>query len=185
MRHTIRASAAALVATALLGGCGNGSGDKQSDPPSTFTPPTPQPGSLQLSAATFNAAEASGPVNITITRSGGSDGAVGVTISTSAGSATAGADFTALNSTVTFASGDSAPKTVTVQIVNDSTTETDESFTVALAAPTGGATLGALSGATITIHDDDVAPPSPGSSGTLDDTFGDAGKVTTDFSGAP
>src|SRR6185295_20146084 len=70
--------------------------------------------------------------------------------------ATAGSDYTTTSSTLSWADADSAPKTITIPITNDTTVEPDETFTVTLASPTG-ATLGAPALATITIVNDDAA----------------------------
>ena len=78
-----------------------------------------RPGTLQLSAATYSVAENGGTATITVTRTGGSAGAVGVTLTTSNGTATAPADYTAVTQTVSFAAGDTANKTVTIPIVDD------------------------------------------------------------------
>ena len=103
----------------------------------------PRPGALQFSAPTYSVNE-SGPVaTTTITRTGGSDGAISVQFATSNGSATAGQDYTATTQTVTFAAGDAANKTVTVPITNDTLVEGNETVNLALSSPTGGATLGA------------------------------------------
>ena len=120
----------------------------------------PKPGTLQFSAPTYSVNE-SGPVaTITITRNGGSDGAISVQFATSNGSATAGQDYTATTQTVTFAAGDVANKTVTIPITNDTLVEGNETVNLALSNPTGGATLGAQSRALLTIVDNDVPPSS-------------------------
>ncbi len=119
----------------------------------------PPPGTLQLSAATYSVAESGGTATITVTRTGGSAGAVGVTLTTSNGTATAPADYTAVTQTVSFAAGDTANKTVTIPIVDDALVEGNETVTVGLSAPTGGATLGTQSTAVLTITDNDVPPP--------------------------
>ena len=76
------------------------------------------PGSIQFSASTYNVNEGSGPASITITRTGGSNGAVSVSFSTTTGgTATANTDYTVVtNQTVSFADGDAVSKTVTVPI---------------------------------------------------------------------
>ena len=117
------------------------------------------PGTLQLSAATYSVAENGGTATITVTRTGGSAGAVGVTLTTSNGTATAPADYTAVTQTVSFAAGDTANKTVTIPIGDDALVEGNETVDVTLSAPTGGATLGTPSTAVLTITDNDVAPP--------------------------
>ena len=76
-------------------------------------------GTLQLSAATYSVNENGGSATITLTRTGGSAGAVGVTFATSHGTATAGSDYTAVNQTVNFADGDTANKTVAIPILDD------------------------------------------------------------------
>ncbi|MFM2054378.1 MAG: hypothetical protein RL456_2415, partial [Pseudomonadota bacterium] len=68
---------------------------------------------------------------------------------------TSAADFTgATSGTVNFADGQTT-QVITVQVAGDTTQETDESFVVQLASPTG-ATLGAASSAGATILDDDT-----------------------------
>jgi YD repeat-containing protein len=117
-------------------------------------------GSLQFSASTFSGGEASGQrtITISVTRVNGSNGAVNVPYTVTAGSATAGSDYTASNGTLSWASGDTANKTFTITVVDDSTFESNETLTVALGTPTGGATLGSPSSATVTIVSDDNPP---------------------------
>ena len=68
---------------------------------------------------------------------------------------TSAADFSgATSGTVSFASGETS-KTITVNVVGDTTVETAEAFSVQLSGPTG-ATLG-TAGATSTILNDDLA----------------------------
>jgi hypothetical protein len=116
------------------------------------------PGTLQFSAASYSVAENGGSATITVTRTGGSAGAVGVTVATSNGTATAGSDYTAVSQTVSFANNDTASKTVSVPIINDTQVESNETVNVALSAPTGGASLGNPAAAVLTINDNDVAP---------------------------
>ncbi|MSP40112.1 MAG: hypothetical protein EXR70_16600 [Deltaproteobacteria bacterium] len=116
-------------------------------------------GSLQFSAATYSVSENGVNAVITITRTGGSSGAVGATFATSNGTATAGSDYTAVNQTVSFATGDTTSKTVNIPITNDTTSEFDETVNLTLSSPTGGATLGSQSTAVLTILDDDAPAP--------------------------
>ncbi|MBC7944373.1 MAG: hypothetical protein H7X91_03725 [Burkholderiales bacterium] len=128
--------------------------------------PAPAAGTLQFDPAAVTVAEnvAGGVVTLTVTRTGGSTGAVSATVTPTPGSAASGSDFTATATpaTISFVDGDATAKTVTVPINNDSTDDDNESFTVTLSAPTGGAVLGADT-ATVTIMDDD---PAPGGGGT-------------------
>src|SRR4030095_14765919 len=113
---------------------------------------------LQFSAASYSVAENGGNATITITRTGGSVGAVGVTVATSNGTAAAGSDYTATTQTVSFANGDTADKTVTIPILDDTLVEGNETVNLSLSNPTGGATLGSPSTAVLTITDNDAGP---------------------------
>ena len=100
--------------------------------------------------------EGSGIVNaeVTVHRTGNSSGTVGVTASTVAGgSATAGADFTATTTVLTWEDGDISPKTFTIAVLPDSLAEPDETVMLQLSAPTGGAIPGSQTAATLTILD--------------------------------
>ena len=111
-------------------------------------------GTLQFSSAAYRVAEPGGSALVTITRTGGSAGAIAVTVATSDGTATVGADYTATTVTVSWADGETAPKSVTVDILDDEVLEADETVHLTLSTPTGGATLGTPSEADLTILDD-------------------------------
>jgi parallel beta-helix repeat protein len=130
------------------------------------------PGTIQFSTSAMSVNENAGTVTITVTRTGGSDGAVSATYNTSNGTAVAPGDYITAAGTVSFADGDTTSKTFQVTIVNDTLDEPDETFNVILANPAGGAVLGAVTTEVVTILDDDapvVAAPVP--------TLGDLGKV--------
>jgi hypothetical protein len=120
--------------------------------------PDPAAGTLQFSAATFAIGESGLTPVVLVTRTGGSLGAVTATLSTGNGSAVAGVDYTANNSSVSFASGDAAPRVVRVPLINDSLDEPDETVNLTLSQPGGCAALGAQTTAVLTIRDDDVTP---------------------------
>lgn len=124
----------------------------------TVTWAPPPAGTLQFSAATYTVAEGGGTATITVTRTGGSSGAVGISYASSNGTATAGTDYTAASGTLSWADGDSASKTFTVAITQDTVDEPNETVTLTLSAATGGATIG-TNPATLTITDDDVSGP--------------------------
>jgi hypothetical protein len=131
------------------------------------SPPPPQPaGNIQLSASSYSVAENQAAVTITATRTGGSNGTVAVQYFTGPSSAAAGADYQPANGTLAWESGDAAPKSFSVPIVNDTQVEGPEAFFVTLNSPTGGATLGAPATATVTIADDDVATGPCGPAGS-------------------
>ena len=97
-------------------------------------------------------------LNLTVTRSNGSDGPVSATVNSSHGTTTA-ADFNALtNASVSFLNGETS-KTVPVTILNDAISEPNETFTVTLSDPQGGATLGAQQTVTVRILDPDTIVP--------------------------
>jgi hypothetical protein len=120
-----------------------------------------QSGTLQFSAANYNDSEtnADHTATITVTRTGGSDGAVGVSYGTSNGTATlADNDYATSTGTLSWADGDSTSQTFTVTVKGDTTYEADETVNLTLSAPTGGASLGSPNPATLTITNDDAAP---------------------------
>ncbi|MBL8515739.1 MAG: hypothetical protein JNM76_02120 [Betaproteobacteria bacterium] len=128
------------------------------------TPPQPA-GTLQLSASSYTTTEGQGPITITATRTGGSAGQVGVTLNTGPSSAVGGQDYTPVTITFIWENGDTAPKTVLIPILDDTTVEGPETFFVNLNNPTGGATLGTPATATVTINDNDVATGPCGAQG--------------------
>ena len=123
-------------------------------------PPGGPPGMLAFGAAETSAQEGGPPASVAVTRTGGTSGGVSARVQTSDGSATAGADYAPVDATVSFADGDAAPKSVAVPLVDDAAIEEPETINLALSQPTGGASLGAPSAATLTVLDDDL-PPGP------------------------
>ncbi|HET6881662.1 MAG TPA: MBG domain-containing protein [Pirellulales bacterium] len=117
--------------------------------------PASQPGSIQFSAATFNADETDASATITLMRTGGSTGAVSVTVGVNGGSAIAGTDYNFTSQTVSWADGDTADKNVTIPLIDDNATgESNETLNVALSNAAGGATIGTPNTATLTIAED-------------------------------
>lgn len=116
------------------------------------------PGDLRLAAASQQRSEAGGSFSIQVQRVGGDDGAVGVSYATADGSASAGTDYTATSGTLSWPDGDDDARTITVPILNDSADENNETLTLMLSNPSGGAGLGSPSAATLTITDDDDPP---------------------------
>jgi subtilisin family serine protease len=110
---------------------------------------------LQFSSATYSIIEDGGQVTLTVTRTGSSNGAVSVDYATSDDTATASDDYTQTSDTLNWADGDDADKPIPVDIIDDSLLESDETFIVSLANPTGGAELGTPDTALVTITDND------------------------------
>ena len=93
---------------------------------------------------------------VSITLSTVTDGNVSVNYEVVPGTATDGEDFTIVNGTVTFASGELV-KVVEIPILDDDVLEQPESFTVTLSNPSRFE-LGNPSSGVITILDDDSFP---------------------------
>ena len=134
-------------------------------------------GTLQFDAASYRIDEFAGAVStVTVTRTGGSTGAVSATFTTSDGTAIGGTDYTPLTTTVFFGDGDTSPRVVTVPIIDDVTDEIDKTVNLTLSQPGGCAALGAQTTAVLTIRDDDLLPTQPSG---FDPTFDTDGKATT------
>ncbi len=120
------------------------------------------PGTVGFSSAAYTVEENAGSMTITVRRTGGSTGAAAVDYSTGDGTATDGDDYTAVSGTLNWADGDSADKTFTVPILNDSASEPDETIHLFLANPSGAA-IGGVGSAVLTISASD---PISGAGGT-------------------
>jgi hypothetical protein len=120
----------------------------------------PPAGQIQLSTDALTVPEAVGTMAFTVTRTGGSAGAVTVAYATANGTATAVADYGPVSGTLTFADGETT-KTIPVVILDDTVDEPNETFTLTLSNATGGATLGTPVVQTVTITDDDDPMPNP------------------------
>jgi RHS repeat-associated protein len=114
------------------------------------------PGTLAFGAAQFSINEDGTPIAaVTVTRTGGSNGVVGATVTLTDGTATSGSDYNNAPIFIYFADGETT-KTVVVPIIDDTLIEAPETIRLALGSPTGGATIGEQSTATLTIADNDV-----------------------------
>lgn len=108
------------------------------------------PGTVQFGTETVAGVEGAN-ASLSVTRTGGSSGVLLVGYSTMAGTA-GSADFTATSGTLTWADGDTAPKTITVPVASDATAEVAESFAVNLGQPLRNSTLlGSLQRATVNV----------------------------------
>ena len=118
-----------------------------------------EPGTFNFSTSSVIVNESSASADMTVTRTGGTNGAVTVNYSLSNGTATggsgcgSGADFNNSASSISFANGESS-KTISVPICADTAYESDENFDVTLTGATSGS-IGSLSSATVTLINDD------------------------------
>ncbi|MDX2486094.1 MAG: choice-of-anchor F family protein, partial [Gammaproteobacteria bacterium] len=95
---------------------------------------------VQFNSAAYNAAENGGSVTLSVARNG-TAGTLDVDYASADVSATDGADYSAVTGTLSFLDGEGS-KDVVVTLLDDTTFEGDESFSVTLSNPTAGA-LGA------------------------------------------
>ena len=109
-------------------------------------------GNMVLSASSYSVGQAAGSLTVAITRTGGATGAVNVQYATVDGTAKAGIDYTALTGSMSWGGGDTSTRTISVPISNSTPFTGSRSFTIKLASPAGGATLGSPSTATATIN---------------------------------
>ncbi|NCQ69135.1 MAG: tandem-95 repeat protein [Microcystis aeruginosa W13-16] len=114
-------------------------------------------GTSTISIADTTINESENQATVTVKLTGISQQTFTVDYNTNDGTAKAGEDYTTVSGKLTFNAGESV-KTITVPINNDTAYEGNETFTLNLSNPTGGAVLG-TSTATITIIDNDVPKP--------------------------
>lgn len=125
---------------------------------STTIQVTGSPGAVAFAAAEFSFNEEAGVVNIPLVRTGGTAGSVTVSVASTPGTASA-ADFTLSVTEATFADG-SATAQFPVSLVADTVkNEPNETFTLTLGNPAGGATLGTQQTAVVRILDLDAVKP--------------------------
>jgi predicted extracellular nuclease len=124
----------------------------------------PGPGILSIAdAAVAEGNAGTTPIVFTVNRSAGDDGAVTVDYAVTFTGAIAVADATdfaagqIFSGTLSWADGDAAPKTITLNVQGDVVVEPSEKFTVTLSNATGGASISDAT-ALGTITNDDTGP---------------------------
>lgn len=115
--------------------------------------------------------ETAGVIVLLVSRTGGNAGTASVAWQTGAGSAVAGEDFIPGGGVLNWSVGDSAPRAITIGVLDDLAREGNEQFTVFLSGVSGAASGNTLAVVTIVDDDDPSAPPPPppttGGSGSL------------------
>lgn len=110
-------------------------------------------GVISFSNSQFSINENGTPISqVTLTRTGGSTGAVSATVNLSNGTATAGNDYIQTPIIVTFADGETS-KTVNISVVDDNIFEGFETINLTLSNATDGASLGVIKQAILNIFD--------------------------------
>ncbi len=117
----------------------------------TVGPPIAGAGALSFAAATATFPDSRGPLALTVTRSGGASTAATVNYATSDGTGVAGVDYAPNSGTLSFAPGQTSQTIFLSLPGGPAQTSPAKTLGLTLSAPTGGATLGATPGVTITI----------------------------------
>jgi CSLREA domain-containing protein len=117
------------------------------------------PGQFQFSASDYRVVENNAGFTVTVTLAWPSvpnsfPSPLTVDYTVHDGTAHAGDDYSAISGTLTFIPFETR-KTITIPILNDSLVEDDETILLTLSNPTGGASLGVRSAATLSILDED------------------------------
>ena len=118
-----------------------------------------QSGMLSFSSTNFSAEKDSGAATISVTRTGGSSGAISIYYATSNGTATNGLDYNGTTNTLSWTNGDVSVKTFTVPLINNGLVSSNKTVNLSLFSPViNGATnnnaLGQCTSATLTIDND-------------------------------
>jgi photosystem II stability/assembly factor-like uncharacterized protein len=132
-------------------------------------------GSVHFSVGSIQVIEDVGLITITVLRTGGSKGNLTVEYATTNATAIAGQDYTSTSGSLTFSGGETS-KTFQIPILDDATTEPDETFTVALLNASSLEALGAPSILTVTVQDRTTVPALSMTNASV--VEGDAGTTT-------
>ena len=141
-----------------------GGGVLGADTKATVTIADDEAATVQFTAATATVNEAAGKLDVVVTRTGDTSGAVTVDLAATGVTATDPDDFGPVPTTVSFAAGE-VSKTVSIPIVQDALAEPAETFELTLSNAVGGGT-GARDKFTVTIEDDEPATLAFGSATT-------------------
>lgn len=128
--------------------------------------PDNAPAVVQFSASAYQASEADGHVDVTVTRGGDTSATISVEYATTNGTATERSDYLPALGAVSFGSGETS-KVIRVLLTGGAVVEGPETFNISLTRVSSPFALGSPNVATITIDDDDSVPPS---SNPIDDT---------------
>jgi hypothetical protein len=122
---------------------------------------TATPVSVAFAASSITAMSTAGVATIEVVRSGNTSAPVSVQYATADGTAIAGTNYLAASGTLTFAAGVLAQSFNVTLLPSYVQTPYTTTVNLGLSAPTGGATLGTISSAVLTIDEVPVPPPPP------------------------
>ncbi|HEX8191139.1 MAG TPA: Calx-beta domain-containing protein [Pyrinomonadaceae bacterium] len=114
-------------------------------------------GSVEFAAPAYNFIEDIGDAPVTLRRVGGSTGPLTVSFATTPGTATAGADYTPVTGTVTFADGETT-KTFAVHVFDEGVVEPNETVGLVIFSATTPEAVGPRNRAVMNIVDGSVTP---------------------------
>ena len=118
-------------------------------------------GSLTFDAPSYTVSETNtnGFATITVKRQFGNLGNISVAYSTGTnGSAIVGSNYWPTNGLLHWTNGEVAVKSFQVQVISNNLVEGDKTVWLQIALPTGGASLGLYSNATLVVHDESNGP---------------------------
>jgi hypothetical protein len=115
-------------------------------------------GTLEFGASTYTVAQNAGSATLAVDRTGGSSGPSSISYTATNGTAVSGTDFTAATGTLQWADGDASAKSLSIPISNATPFSGTKSFTVALSAPSAGASISSPATATVAISGDAATP---------------------------
>jgi hypothetical protein len=132
------------------------------------TAPTPTAGYISLQSATYAPVQNYGSFSFLVTRSSGSTGSTAVNYSVTDGANSTSADIKPASGTLTWASGDTSVRTITVPFLDTANYAGTKSFNVALSASSSGngAVLSPVPSETVTVTDN-LTPPATNSNFNL------------------
>ncbi len=124
----------------------------------------PSGGTLSFTQATETVRENQATIDVMVNRVGGSQSVGTIDYEVASGTAVVGQDMEANNGTLIWEEGDMEPQTITVTLINDTDTESQESFTIDLNNP-NNVLLGANAQIVVNIRDDESNQPPTASIG--------------------
>jgi plastocyanin len=133
-------------------------------------------GTIGFAQASQSVSESAGTVSVVVNRSGGSGGAVTVHYATGGGTAVAGTNYTSTAGTLSWASGDDASKSFTVQVLDDHIADGTHTVNLTLGDATGGAKINPTTD-TLSITDADGSGAAPKAPSNLVATPLDTGDI--------
>jgi hypothetical protein len=116
------------------------------------------PGTVSFSAATYETNEEAGTITITVSRTGGTEGAVSIDFATTPDTAHSGTDYSTISGTFNWADGESGDRTFEIPILQDTLNEGKELINLTLTNAVGTPELG-ITSATVAIAPSDGQGP--------------------------